>query len=144
MIKNFCFNVHVLYVYSQKFRRNSLLSLVLCSDHTLRGCGLCMRRLSCTVHVWCVGSGFPVPRRSLLACIKCTHDFELIYCVPGGRGEPRYETTLGVLCLCVRVGHLGVWGELVNHIRSLTHHPSSQGWVPWCPIHFVFTFLYCT
>ena len=31
----------------------------------------------------------------------------------------------------------------VNHKRSLTHHPSSQGWAPRCPIHFVFTCLYC-
>ena len=29
----------------------------------------------------------------------------------------------------VGVGHLGVWGELINHKRSLTHRPSS---------HFVF------
>ena len=28
------------------------------------------------------------------------------------------------------MGHLGVWGELVNHKRSLTHRPISQGWAP--------------
>ena len=33
---------------------------------------------------------------------------------------------------------LGVWGELVNYKRSLTHCPGSQGWAPECPIHFVF------
>ena len=27
-------------------------------------------------------------------------------------------------------------------IKALTHHPSSQGWAPRCPIHFVFTCLY--
>ena len=26
-----------------------------------------------------------------------------------------------LLCLCVSVGHLGVWGELVNCKRSLTY-----------------------
>ena len=28
------------------------------------------------------------------------------------------------LCLCMRVGHLGVWGELVNHKRPLVNPPS--------------------
>ena len=37
--------------------------------------------------------------------------------------------------------HLGVWGELVNHKRSLTHRPSSQCWAPECPTHFVFVCL---
>ena len=32
------------------------------------------------------------------------------------------------------------WGELVNHKRSLTHHLSSQGWAPGCPIRLC---LYC-
>ena len=39
---------------------------------------------------------------------------------------------------------LGVWGELVNHERSSTHCPSSQGWAPRCPSHFVFVCLYFT
>ena len=30
-------------------------------------------------------------------------------------------------CFCVSLGCLGVWGELVNNKRSLTHRPSSQG-----------------
>ena len=37
----------------------------------------------------------------------------------------------------VGVGHLGVWGELVNHNRLLAHPPSSQGWAPKCPIQYV-------
>ena len=28
--------------------------------------------------------------------------------------------------------HLGVWGELARHQRSLTHHPSSQRWASGC------------
>ena len=39
--------------------------------------------------------------------------------------------------------YVGAWGELVNHKRSLTHHPSCQGWASRCPIHFVFARLYC-
>ena len=43
-----------------------------------------------------------------------------------------------LLCMCVRVGHLGVWGELV------INHPSSQckaAWVPMYPIYFVCVFV---
>ena len=29
----------------------------------------------------------------------------------------------------------------VNHKRSLTHRPSSHGWAPECPIHFVWLFV---
>ena len=36
------------------------------------------------------------------------------------------------MLLCV-----GVWGELV------THRPSSQGWVPECPLYHVGVFLHC-
>ena len=36
------------------------------------------------------------------------------------------------LCLCVRVGHLEVWEVLVNHKRTLTHCPNSQGCAPRC------------
>ena len=36
------------------------------------------------------------------------------------------------MLLCV-----GVWGELV------THRPSSQGWVPECPLHHVGVFFHC-
>ena len=45
-------------------------------------------------------------------------------------------------CLCVSIGCLGVWRELVNHKRSLTHRPSSQGWAPRHPTHFVIACLY--
>ena len=39
---------------------------------------------------------------------------------------------------------VGVWGEFVNHKRSLTHRPSSQGWAPECPIHYVdCLFVFC-
>ena len=38
---------------------------------------------------------------------------------------------------------IGVWGELVNHKRSLTHCPSSQDWAPKCPIHFVIVLYGC-
>ena len=49
---------------------------------------------------------------------------------------------LGVyVCICVDVciyicwlGHLDVLGELATHKRSLTHHPSSQGWASRCPV----------
>ena len=39
-----------------------------------------------------------------------------------------------------------MWGEVVNHKRSLTHRPSSQGWAPKCPVIniFVFVWLYFT
>ena len=37
---------------------------------------------------------------------------------------------------------LSVWGELVNHKRSLTHRPSSQGWTPRHPTHFVIACFY--
>ena len=33
-----------------------------------------------------------------------------------------------------------MWGELVNHTRSLTHRPSSQGWGSRCP-HY--TYIMC-
>ena len=47
-----------------------------------------------------------------------------------------YVHALRLLCLCVRVEHYGVWGELVN---PLTHCPSSQGWAPKSfPCLFVF------
>ena len=35
----------------------------------------------------------------------------------------------------LRLCQVSVWGELVNHKRSLTHHRSSQGWTPRCPSH---------
>ena len=35
--------------------------------------------------------------------------------------------------MCVGWGHLDVRGELASHKRSLTHHPSSQGWASRCP-----------
>ena len=35
-----------------------------------------------------------------------------------------------VFWFCSR--HLGVWGELASHQRSLTHRPSSQGWASRC------------
>ena len=54
-----------------------------------------------------------------------------------------FSKLCGLHVLCVRVGHLGVWGELVNHKSSLTHHPSSQGWAPRCPICFVFVCVWC-
>ena len=37
---------------------------------------------------------------------------------------------------------LGVWGEFVNHKRSLTHRPSSQGWAPRHHSDFVIACLY--
>ena len=44
-------------------------------------------------------------------------------------------STLGVcveyVCVCW-LGHLDVWGELASRKRSLTHHPSSQGWASRC------------
>ena len=43
----------------------------------------------------------------------------------------------------VGVGHLGVWGELVNHKIALTHRPSSQGWAPECPIDCLFVLCGC-
>ena len=43
-------------------------------------------------------------------------------------------------CLCVSIGCLGVWGELVNCEKFLTHRPSSQGWAPRHPTHFVIAF----
>ena len=36
--------------------------------------------------------------------------------------------------VCVSWGYLDVWGELASHKRSLTHHPSSQGWASRCPV----------
>ena len=65
----------------------------------------------------------------------------------GGNGEgktwhgksfriERYHVTVeDVLAEGTVHGCLSVWGELVNHKRSLTHRPSSQGWAPKCPIH---------
>ena len=51
-----------------------------------------------------------------------------------------YVHALRLLCLCVRVEHYGVWGELVN---PLTHCPSSQGWAPECPFPCLFVFDGC-
>ena len=43
--------------------------------------------------------------------------------------------TLGIYTLThVYYVHVGVWGELAGHQRSLTHHPSSQGWAFRCPV----------
>ena len=44
------------------------------------------------------------------------------------------------VCVHMRVyemGTLGVWGELVSHKRSLTHHSSSQGWASRLPLLYV-------
>ena len=51
---------------------------------------------------------------------------------------------LCVHCVCVKVGHVGVWGELVNHKRSLTYHPSSQGWAHECPTVGLFVLYRCS
>ena len=42
----------------------------------------------------------------------------------------------------VSSGHLGVWGELASHKRSLTHHPSSQGWASGCLELYMFVWLF--
>jgi len=45
------------------------------------------------------------------------------------------------VCVFVYVSsrqYLGVWGELASHKRSLTHHPSSQGWASTCLVLSVF------
>ena len=46
---------------------------------------------------------------------------------------------LSLLRLCVSIGQLGVWGELVNHKRFLIHNPCSKGWAP----RFLFILCLC-
>ena len=45
------------------------------------------------------------------------------------------------MCVCVSWGHLDVWGESASDKRSLTHHPSSQGWASRCPSPHAYTFV---
>ena len=49
------------------------------------------------------------------------------------------------LCMyvCVNWGHLlDVWGELASHRRSLTHHPSCQGWASRCLVLYIPSFVW--
>ena len=35
-----------------------------------------------------------------------------------------------------------MWGELASQKRSLTHHPSSQGWASRCPVLYTCLFVW--